>query len=87
MSEDVFLITRDGPVATLIINRPKIRNAISLSMWRDLPDRMKALDEDPEVRVIIVRGAGEKAFASGADISEFESTMSTPEGAMDHNAA
>jgi enoyl-CoA hydratase/carnithine racemase len=86
MSDD-FLVSRDGPVATLTINRPGVRNAISLSMWRDLPDRMKALDEDPEVRVIVVRGAGEKAFASGADISEFEATMSTPEGAMDHSAA
>ena len=84
---DDFLVSRDGLVATLTINRPGVRNAISLSMWRDLPDRVKALDEDPEIRVIVVRGAGEKAFASGADISEFEATMSTPEGAMDHSAA
>ena len=84
---DNFLIERDGPIATLIINRAKVRNAFSLSMWQALPDLMRALDDDPAVRVIVIRGAGEKAFAAGADISEFEATMTTPEGAMEQNDA
>ncbi len=84
---DYFLIERDGPIATLVINRAEVRNAFSLSMWQDLPDRMRALDDDPAVRVIVIRGAGEKAFAAGADISEFEATMTTPEGAIEQNDA
>ncbi len=87
MSEEFFLIAREGSVATLTINRPEVRNAVSLAMWQDLPNRMKALDEDPDVRVVVIRGAGEKAFASGADIGEFEATMSTPDGAMLQNEA
>lgn len=84
---DNFLIERDGPITTLIINRAEVRNAFSLSMWQALPDLMRALDDDPAVRVIVIRGAGEKAFAAGADISEFEATMTTPEGAMEQNDA
>ncbi|MBI2882002.1 MAG: enoyl-CoA hydratase/isomerase family protein [Candidatus Tectomicrobia bacterium] len=85
MSKDFFLVHREEYVATLTINRPEVRNAVSQAMWEDLPGRMKALDEDPQVRVVVIRGAGESAFASGADISEFESTMSTPDGAMRQN--
>ncbi|MFQ5914137.1 MAG: enoyl-CoA hydratase-related protein [Nitrospinota bacterium] len=87
MSDDFFLIEGEGSVATLTINRPEVRNAFTLAMWLALPNRMKALDEDRDVRVVVVRGAGEKAFASGADISEFETTMSSPDGAMRQNDA
>ncbi len=87
MAENSFLISREGPVATLTINRPDVRNAFKLSMWQNLPAHMKALDDDSAVRVIVMRGAGEKAFASGADISEFETTMSTPDGALQQNEA
>jgi enoyl-CoA hydratase/carnithine racemase len=66
------LIERDGPVATVILNRPQQRNAISLAMWGQLQEIAQTLDADPEVRVIIFRGAGEAAFSGGADISEFE---------------
>lgn len=52
------------------------RNAITRDMWRQIPAAARALDEDDAVRVILLRGAGEVAFVSGADISEFEETRS-----------
>lgn len=48
------------------------RNAISREMWRQIPDAAAELDQNPQVRVILLRGVGELAFVSGADISEFE---------------
>ena len=55
-----------------MFNRPAKRNAITLEMWRTLPAVLQDLAGDPTVRVLVVRGAGRQAFASGADISEFE---------------
>jgi enoyl-CoA hydratase/carnithine racemase len=62
----------DGPVATLTLNRPEKRNAITVAMWEALPRVLAPLEADADVRVVVVRGAGQEAFASGADISEFE---------------
>lgn len=67
-----LVVTARGPVATLVLNRPAKRNAITLEMWKALPDVLRDLASDPDLRVLVVRGAGEVAFASGADISEFE---------------
>jgi len=69
---DALRVTRDGPIATLVLNRTEKRNAITLEMWRSFPLVLQDLERDPEARVLIVRGAGTEAFASGADISEFE---------------
>jgi enoyl-CoA hydratase/carnithine racemase len=69
---DELLVRRDGPIATLTFNRPEKRNAITVEMWEALPRVLAPLDTDAAVRVVVVRGAGEEAFASGADISEFE---------------
>jgi enoyl-CoA hydratase/carnithine racemase len=71
MNEPI-LIERDRQVATIILNRPQQRNAITLDMWTQLQSMANTLDADPEVRVVILRGAGEAAFSGGADISEFE---------------
>ncbi len=73
---DELLVTGGGAVATLAFNRPAKRNAISLEMWSALPDRLRELGSDPELRVLVVRGAGEEAFASGADIAEFRRVRS-----------
>jgi enoyl-CoA hydratase/carnithine racemase len=61
-----------GGVAWLVLRNPGRRNAIRLEMWEALPGVMAALAADAGVRVVVVRGAGTDAFASGADISEFE---------------
>jgi enoyl-CoA hydratase len=61
----------EGSCGWLILNRPERRNALNAEMWAAIPSVLKALDEHPGVRVIVVRGAGQEAFAAGADISEF----------------
>ncbi len=67
-------IERAGAIATLVFDQEKRRNAITLDMWRAIPGRMDELAADPTVRVVVMRGAGTKAFVSGADVSEFEAT-------------
>ncbi len=59
-------------VGWLTFNHPERRNAMSLEMWQGLGDAAEALQADPAVRVVVMRGAGGKAFVSGADISEFD---------------
>ncbi len=78
---DELLVQRDGPVATVIINRPEQRNAISHAMWQALPGLLAEFDGDDAVRVVVFTGAGDKAFSAGADIKDFEETRSTPERA------
>ena len=67
-----ILLRRDGAVATVTINRPAQRNAISFAMWSQLADLMRRLDADPGARCIIIAGAGGQAFSAGADIADFE---------------
>ncbi len=69
----------DGAIGWLIFNNPARRNAVSLDMWAAVPTIMSAFHEDPAIKVIILTGAGGKAFVSGADISEFEKTRSSAE--------
>ena len=68
---DPVLVQRDGPVATVILNRPESLNALSESSWRELGSRMRELSLESDLRCVILRGAGNKAFGAGADISEF----------------
>ncbi|MBI5115586.1 enoyl-CoA hydratase/isomerase family protein [Candidatus Poribacteria bacterium] len=72
MNDNHMLLEKDGYVATITINRPDQRNAMLSIMWKWLGETMDKLSEDNDVRCVIIRGAGDKAFASGADISEFE---------------
>ncbi len=73
MDNRVFLMDREGSTAILTINRHAQRNSLSFAMWEAFPGYIKELNADPSVRVIVLTGAGDKAFASGADISEFTS--------------
>jgi enoyl-CoA hydratase/carnithine racemase len=82
---DHLLVERQGGVATVVLNKPQSHNAISIGMYRDLPGIMEELDTDPSVKVIVLRGAGEKSFASGADISEFEQERSDATKARNYN--
>lgn len=74
-----LLATKDGAVARLTFNVPEKRNAVSPDMWERLIDVVKGWESDPDIRVLVVTGAGGKAFVSGADISKFEKYRSTPE--------
>jgi enoyl-CoA hydratase len=69
-----ILIAREGDIATATLNNPERLNALNLAMWKRLGEVMRELDADKALRCIVVRGAGEQAFAAGADISEFEKT-------------
>src|SRR5262245_479774 len=65
-------VERDGTgIGWVVLRNPARLNAVRLEMWQALPAAVAALDADPAIRVLILRGAGEEAFASGADISEF----------------
>jgi enoyl-CoA hydratase/carnithine racemase len=76
---DMLLASADDGIATLTFNNPDKHNALSREMQAALPAALRALDGDPDVRVIVVRGAGDRAFVSGADISEFGEHRTTPE--------
>jgi enoyl-CoA hydratase/carnithine racemase len=67
-----LLVEKRGAVGWIVFNQPEKRNAINGAMWRGIPQAMAQYEADPEVRCVAFRGAGAEAFASGADISEFE---------------
>ena len=83
MSENYMLLEREGYIATITINRPDQRNAMLSVMWKWIAETMEELNKDNDVRCVIIRGAGDKAFASGADISEFE-VWTSPEKAREY---
>lgn len=68
---DKMLSRKENGVGYVIFNNPERHNAVSLEMWRACADFMAAFAADPEVRVVVLTGAGGKAFVSGADISKF----------------
>jgi enoyl-CoA hydratase/carnithine racemase len=62
---------KDGAIGWMIFNHPERRNAISLDMWAAIPTVLAEFEADPDIRVVVYKGAGERAFISGADISQF----------------
>ncbi len=70
-------VERDGNIATVTLNQETKLNAVSLAMWDWLDEVFTELDRDESLRCIILRGAGDRAFSVGADISEFEEHRST----------
>jgi len=82
-----LIVTRQGPVATIAFSNLKKFNAVTLDMWEAFPKHMQTLDADPSVRVIVVTGDGDKAFISGADISQFESARASEEAQARYNIA
>jgi enoyl-CoA hydratase/carnithine racemase len=81
-----MLAHKDGAIGWITFNHPQKHNAISLSMWQGLLDAVTGFGEDPEVRVIVLKGAGDQAFVSGADISEFDEKRSNAENIAAYNA-
>jgi enoyl-CoA hydratase/carnithine racemase len=81
---DAIYVTRDGPIATVVLNRPEKLNAISMAMSRRLREIMEACDQDPDLRCIVLRGTGGRAFSVGADIAEFEATRSSAAKAREY---
>lgn len=71
MSTEDVLVSRDGDIATVTLNRPDKLNALTRPMWRRLGEVMTELSADDGLRCVVVRGAGDQAFAPGNDIAEF----------------
>jgi enoyl-CoA hydratase len=71
MSSAILLEISDA-IATITLNRPERRNAVTFEMWHHIQRLMVDLKADPQVRVLIFRGAGDEAFSAGADINEFD---------------
>ncbi|HYJ99858.1 MAG TPA: enoyl-CoA hydratase/isomerase family protein [Burkholderiaceae bacterium] len=78
--KDHVLVTRDGPIVTLTFNRPEARNAMTWEMYQRLYDTCEEVDADDSVRVLVLKGAGGKAFVAGTDISQFSEFKSGEDG-------
>ena len=77
-----ILVEREGPVATIVLNRPNVLNALNARLLRELSSALRELERSDDVRAIVVTGAGEKAFAAGADIGELNATPNAVRGAQ-----
>ena len=76
MSEELILVERDQDIATVVLNRPHKLNALIKPMWQQLGDVMLSLSAEGDLRCIVLRGAGDRSFAPGNDISEFKDARS-----------
>ena len=74
-----IIVKKEGAAGWLVFNNPERRNAVSVDMWEAIPGVMDDFLVDPQIRVIVLAGAGDKAFVSGADISQFEKQRSNPQ--------
>ena len=83
---DTIRVARDGAIATVVLNRPEKLNALTRDMWSRLGETMTGLSADDEIRCVVLRGAGGKAFAPGNDISEFETERYDPASAKAYGA-
>jgi enoyl-CoA hydratase/carnithine racemase len=86
-NSDKMLSRRDGQVGYVIFNNPERHNAVSLEMWTATSEILEGFANDSEVRVVVVTGAGGKAFVSGADVSKFESERASQDATKIYNAA
>ncbi|MEI7508646.1 MAG: enoyl-CoA hydratase-related protein [Flavobacterium sp.] len=81
MNFENILLTSENGIGQITINRPSKLNALNVATIKELHDGLQNYDNDPEIKVIIITGEGEKAFVAGADISEF-ANFSVEEGAQ-----
>jgi enoyl-CoA hydratase/carnithine racemase len=86
MGQEILLARANG-IATITINRPDQRNAVTYAMWHRLAALMAELQAESDVRVVVLRGAGTQAFSAGADIGEFEETRRNSALAIKYHAA
>src|SRR5262249_47483776 len=82
-----LLVQKEGAIGWITFNNPARMNAVSMSMWEALPQALQAFESDADVRLVVLKGAGDKAFISGADISEFKEKRADKESAVAYNAA
>ena len=80
LTDDHVLVSRHGPVVTLTFNRPQARNALTWAMYERLYETCEQVDADDSVRVLVLRGAGGKAFIAGTDIAQFTAFTTAADG-------
>ncbi|GAC1340020.1 MAG: enoyl-CoA hydratase [Myxococcales bacterium] len=85
-STERMIARKDGAIGWMIFNNPARHNAVSVEMWRAVPEILAEYQRDDAIRVVVLAGAGGKAFVSGADISEFEQKRSSRETVLAYNA-
>lgn len=86
MNEEL-IVERSDAIVTVTINRPRVRNAITFQMYQRIPHLIAQVEADPQTKVLVIRGGGDRAFAAGADISEFQTLRADAAGARVYNAA
>jgi len=74
------LVARDGPIVTLTFNRPEARNAMTWGMYQRLYEACEEVDADDSIRVLVLKGAGGKAFVAGTDIGQFTEFQGAEDG-------
>lgn len=84
LSTEKMAFETGAGIGWMIFNNPERRNALSLEMWGGMAEILRAFEADDAVRVVVMKGAGEKAFVSGADISQFEKNRSSAEQAAEY---
>ena len=84
---DTLLLQKEPPLAWIVFNKPERRNAVDLDMWKTLPQLVAEVAADDDLRVLLLRGAGEEAFVSGADISQFGKVRSGAEATRGYDQA
>lgn len=87
MTMGPITVDHQTPVATLTIDRPRQRNAISFSMWHEMARVLRELDADQTVRAVVITGGGDQAFSAGADINDFEEHRSDSTKGRQYNDA
>ena len=85
-TSEPILVTRDGAIATVVLNRPERLNALDRAMWAELGAAIQRLSADDTLRCVVVRGAGAKSFAAGADIAEFADERANAKQAKEYGA-
>src|SRR5688572_30961677 len=80
VSKEEVLVAREGAIVTLTFNRPEARNAMTWGMYQKLYETCEEVDADDSIRVLVLRGAGGKAFVAGTDISQFTKFQGAEDG-------
>lgn len=76
---------KDGPIGWVTVDNQQRHNAMSYEMWEAIPAVLQDMERDPSVRVVVLRGAGDRAFVSGADISEFDEKRGTADAVKQYD--
>jgi enoyl-CoA hydratase/carnithine racemase len=84
-STERMIAKKDGPIGWMQFNNPARHNAVSVDMWKSVPEIMAEFENDSQIRVVVLSGAGGRAFISGADISECEEKRSSRENILEYD--